>query len=362
MSKQKPISLKEALRDPLSVHHRFSESIILEQTTEAARNASDARKSQYALWFKHDSLDKVATLLDYAKFMEDAAKGVKFDNFIDPYVIGYIRLYSMDNRPEIDKNVKWMVAFSAAEKGWGPLMYDVAFGMAYPSYVSSDRGSVSEFAEKVWTYILNSRPDVERIPVISKKAFLNSEFVYPDMRFGFPELRPMVPQSVWDRLRSRSELASKMPTICEVLVDIRNEIQFLNQTRDLKAGGSQGVQRATLLVRTSPEILDELLNKLVPGGVKETIDYQEYLRMVRAVKEAIYKEVLTLGTSYGYRLKAPSSAANGPALAAIIDNGKKMKEMIGKAGVIASSRDLDAAIGDSGSSFFWKKYRDVAEE
>jgi len=54
------------------------------------------------------------------------------------------------------------VQLSAAEAGYGPLMYDIALGMAYPDYVTSDRASVSNAALAVWTHYFKNRPDVER--------------------------------------------------------------------------------------------------------------------------------------------------------------------------------------------------------
>jgi len=54
------------------------------------------------------------------------------------------------------------VANAEANKGWGPLLYDVAIERAtqIANGLIPDRGSVSEAAERVWDYYLNNRSDV----------------------------------------------------------------------------------------------------------------------------------------------------------------------------------------------------------
>ena len=61
----------------------------------------------------------------------------------------------------------WMVGGAAASHGWGPLLYDVAIEWATKSGgkngggLISDRGSVSDDAQGVWNYYMNSRSDVK---------------------------------------------------------------------------------------------------------------------------------------------------------------------------------------------------------
>jgi len=56
-----------------------------------------------------------------------------------------------------------VVVDSGAEKGWGPLLYDVAIEYAtiHGGGLISDRGVVSPSAHKVWDYYLNNRSDVK---------------------------------------------------------------------------------------------------------------------------------------------------------------------------------------------------------
>lgn len=56
----------------------------------------------------------------------------------------------------------YQVGKSAANKGWGPLTYDITMSVIHPAYLIADRGSNSSDADKVWTYYLNNRPDVHK--------------------------------------------------------------------------------------------------------------------------------------------------------------------------------------------------------
>lgn len=53
----------------------------------------------------------------------------------------------------------WVIGGSAAEKGFGPLLYDITMSAVAPGYLTSDRGSVSSSARKVWNYMLTVRPN-----------------------------------------------------------------------------------------------------------------------------------------------------------------------------------------------------------
>jgi len=56
----------------------------------------------------------------------------------------------------------WMVGIAAADHGWGPLLYDVAIEWATKNGggLISDRGSVSDAAQRVWDYYELNRGDV----------------------------------------------------------------------------------------------------------------------------------------------------------------------------------------------------------
>ena len=53
----------------------------------------------------------------------------------------------------------WVVGASAAEKGYGPLLYDIAFSYAGNTGLSSDRSSVSPSAKNIWKHNFTTRRD-----------------------------------------------------------------------------------------------------------------------------------------------------------------------------------------------------------
>jgi hypothetical protein len=55
-----------------------------------------------------------------------------------------------------------VVISSAAEKGWGPLIYDITMSIISPKWLIADRGSLSRAAHNVWDFYLTKRSDVEK--------------------------------------------------------------------------------------------------------------------------------------------------------------------------------------------------------
>ena len=56
----------------------------------------------------------------------------------------------------------YMVNFSRADEGWGPLLYDVAMEVAGESGLIADRDSLTAEAFAVWEYYMKSRSDVKK--------------------------------------------------------------------------------------------------------------------------------------------------------------------------------------------------------
>jgi hypothetical protein len=78
---------------------------------------------------------------------------------MDSWVVGAIDLAS---KASVNHWAASEVRASVANKGYGPIMYDLAmelFGAIY-----ADRESVSPAAEKVWDYYLKNRKDVKKLP------------------------------------------------------------------------------------------------------------------------------------------------------------------------------------------------------
>lgn len=64
----------------------------------------------------------------------------------------------------------WEVKSSAADRGWGPFVYDLALEFVHyydDDGLIADRHMVSKSAERVWSYYLKRRRDVKAEPLTS---------------------------------------------------------------------------------------------------------------------------------------------------------------------------------------------------
>lgn len=323
-------SIKDALQNPIN----FVENLpvtMKEEVGEAAMRAGDALRNRFALWIKHESDRKQAVLFNFGE--------IAFKNIRDQYemadalfenVVGYIML--LKNNTEsfvhsgIAKKAKWYVAYSAAEKGWGPLMYDVAFGMAYPNFVTSDRDNVSESAQKVWNHILNNRPDIERILLVDE--------------YNFDPYNPPVAGTV-----SFNKIGGEDNAFFAVLDGLRDAYSAL----ELAARGSY-----SFLVREvqGMKALLELLGYNTSTDIK--IEQEQAQAILQKLKAMAIENLKKEGTAHGFRLKAPTSAKNGPALAKLLANGKELERIVKNVSVRTK---WPINIDQTGQDFFWKKYR-----
>lgn len=74
-------------------------------------------------------------------------------------ILGYIEL------TDVPGGEAWgasMVRQSAAQKGYGPLMYDIAMSLA--KVIISDRDKVSQSASKIWKFY-QQRSDIKKLPL-----------------------------------------------------------------------------------------------------------------------------------------------------------------------------------------------------
>ena len=77
--------------------------------------------------------------------------------------MGAIDIYSLKGHPGYGNcGDAWMVGGSGAQEGFGPLLYDIAIEWATQNGggLISDRGSVSDDAQAVWSYYERNRDDV----------------------------------------------------------------------------------------------------------------------------------------------------------------------------------------------------------
>ena len=76
---------------------------------------------------------------------------------------GSISIYDIQSDPEYGNcGGAMMVVSSYAASGWGPLLYDVAIEWATQNAggLIADRGTVSDAAQRVWSYYERNRDDV----------------------------------------------------------------------------------------------------------------------------------------------------------------------------------------------------------
>lgn len=99
------------------------------------------------------------------EFLDDFAKKSKFDQEDEKYDLIYDVTKFVMASMTVNRNFaerQWgvpSVACSAAESGYGPLMYDIV--MELEGGLTSDRNSVKPAAKNVWKYYHDNRPDVK---------------------------------------------------------------------------------------------------------------------------------------------------------------------------------------------------------
>ncbi len=80
-------------------------------------------------------------------------------------IYGYIQLYSVEEYRVGPCNNAFMVTWSEASDGYGPMLYDVAMEWATQNGggLIADRSGVSPEARSIWSYYLNNRSDIETV-------------------------------------------------------------------------------------------------------------------------------------------------------------------------------------------------------
>jgi hypothetical protein len=133
-------------------------------------------------------------------------------------IVGYIMFGpSRHNGQSWDANE---VYYSAARKGYGPLMYDIAMSMS--GNLMSDRQEVSASAERVWS-VYFGRKDVEHkkiddIDNPKTRTKKDDGFVFPEeekepLNYVYSLKGTIDVKSMEDRLLAASEVISKMKSI-----------------------------------------------------------------------------------------------------------------------------------------------------
>jgi len=133
---------------------------------EKAITKTAAQRAGLALYIGMIRDTKYYMLYDPIMFVNICGKSkrndVKVDNITDVDMASFKEaIYAMISVHPHDLNPysAATVQASAANKGYGPLLYDIV--MANEKGLMSDRDSVSQSARKVWSYYKNKRKDVE---------------------------------------------------------------------------------------------------------------------------------------------------------------------------------------------------------
>ena len=139
------------------------EQLLAEDVDEVAVPVSRARAEKLALFVQGGSepgivLYNPSRILNEFKYAEPSTLE---DDILQVVIdaratVGFI---SYTKQPTLGC---YSVNLSAAEKEYGPLVYDLLLSTLYPEFLTSDREQVSKSAQKVWSYYFNNRKDVEK--------------------------------------------------------------------------------------------------------------------------------------------------------------------------------------------------------
>lgn len=140
---------------------------------EDAIDSSEARSRGLALYkgaagpFQTYMLYDAGALLNVLeKMVKIHGKFINRVSFEDKTVKAILGVIAVRKKKGTQRGPAWNaheVEFSAADHGYGPLMYDIA--MKFSGGLISDRDSVSPSAKKVWNYYLTNREDVVAKPL-----------------------------------------------------------------------------------------------------------------------------------------------------------------------------------------------------
>lgn len=147
------------------------EQIVEEQLQEAAIPVASLARQGLALMILGDNNRRQYILWDTDEYFDQYKIHSDGDSF-EPLkiVVGYIKTKS---DPYCNY---WQVETSAAEKGYGPAIYDIVLSDIFPEGLTSDRFMVSDAAKNVWNYMFNNRAhEIEHVQVEDECRSRNSE-------------------------------------------------------------------------------------------------------------------------------------------------------------------------------------------
>lgn len=140
---------------------------------EAALGIESALADGLALYVNSNEETKYIVLYDAKAYVKHALTnarhiGTMIDHRTAECICGFVRMHKVDPSNNGPAYGSWEVANTAAKKGYGPFIYDVALNLGKP--VISDRASVSPAAKNIWSYYKANRSDVKKLPLDNKTA------------------------------------------------------------------------------------------------------------------------------------------------------------------------------------------------
>lgn len=135
------------------------ESVLLD---EDAVNLNQLNTQKLALLVEGDGQDKVFILYNPVLLKGVVKQGIK-----TPSTVATSFIFSFVSMSYFDLCEFWTIDKTAAEKGYGPISYEIAMSAVSPAFVASDRNTVKPGARKVWNYFFNNRANEFNIKQIN---------------------------------------------------------------------------------------------------------------------------------------------------------------------------------------------------
>ena len=190
----------------------FIEQVVNQTISEIATGVDQAAQNGMALYVSDKGSSRSFILYnpgELQRALEDPAYEKRLHLNPGKLIVGVI---DISHRTKCDG--AWVVNTVAAEKGFGPLMYDIAFSSVGKAGLISDRDTVSNSARKIWKYIGAFRKSEFSFFPINPD---NYDCIFPERRETYLNYRYVLNQPVdTGRLIQRSNeflktVESKLP-------------------------------------------------------------------------------------------------------------------------------------------------------
>ena len=147
--------LKEAMVNPNALSDDFAVWSNWYEASGPVPSGTELNFILYNMTKAQEGIDELTSGSD-----EDDFDGYDVMDHITTNAFAAIRA-RVPNAGHGDCNSAWEVIRSAAEKGYGPTLYDLVMSIS-PYGLTSDRSEVSQSARSVWSYYANNRDDVDK--------------------------------------------------------------------------------------------------------------------------------------------------------------------------------------------------------